>query len=580
MLTGLPVVAQNAPSGPPPGALMVATTEGKGPGERVIAFAAAPDAARAALPDAAVRAAMTSLGAEAATARAEAELELGLTAVGDSIGTLGLWATMVEHGLFIAEFAPVNNALTNIGGVFALAQVSRDVWNGQNDAALADGIKGWLGFAASKWGWGALQIGSAAMFIVDATLREWQKGLVEIASEGLWCPYIAWYHDHGRPVSAWKKRAWDLFLQSERDGQISFADALDDELDSYLRLAFDDPMWITAGDCGTSTMGLGHAPTEAKLTAAYKGMLSAMLAQKVLPEIGERAWRRNLDAQIDWANTHLVPRLNATLTLEITAYGAPEGSRVVMPLPAGGTWGGKLRPEGTFKAQITRYALARAGFPDTVRLEGGAQPEERRLMLAEGRLTAMFGTPETPLVSRYRLTEQPGSCAIARIAPDGSRQDETATAEARPAQDLDMAMLPGGGWVMGAFRPEGGWSVASPGLADAGGRLTFGAPLWDGITGFSGCQMGFLTDDSVAQADCRVERSDSKQVSARTRIDRRCTAPARLELIGVHTAMMGGEMTYYDLDGPQGKILADVLRQSINRGVVGGMAGLPGMGGN
>lgn len=578
LAAGLPLVGngQDVGAGRDSAALMTPVTEGRGPGESVVEFKVAPDAGAARLSDAGIAALAGGITANAAIAQHNAALELGIQAFGDSAGALGSLATLAEHALFLDQFGPVNNALTNIGGVLALAQVSRDVWNGRTDAAVTGAIKGWMSFAISKWGWSTLQVGGIALFVVDVTLREWQKGVSDIALEGLRCHYAAWYRQHPRSISDWKARVWQLYLLAEKEGRQGFPDYLDIELTRYANLALQDPEWITYGDCGSSTMGLGHSDIEARLTEEHKLLLGKLLVKEVLPEIGERAWRRNLDAQVAWANTHLLPRLNKVITLEVTTYGYPAGARMVMPLPNGGEWAGKLRPEGTFKAAITRYALAKAGFPEIVRVETEAGVEERRLTLSGDRLVAMFGAPETPLVSRFRLTEQTGQCRITRIGTDGSREEELQDSAARAPQDVDFAMLPNGNWVMGHYAAEGGWSTASPG-ATSGDRIDFGAPLWDGITAFKGCDVSFLGDDKLARTSCSVERFDSKQVNARLRIDRLCAASARLDLSGVFSAMGADQTTYYPLDGPEGQMIVDMLKRGIAEGVVDGLPGMPGL---
>ncbi|UJW87286.1 hypothetical protein [Devosia sp. SL43] len=554
--------------------LLAPQTEGRGPSESIVEFVVAPHAATVRLSEAGIAVLAESFVADAVAARRNAELELGIQAVGDSAGGLGVLATLAEHALFADQFGPVNNALTNIGGVLALAQVSRDIWNGRTDAALTGAIKGWMSFAIGKWGWGSLQVGGIALFVVDVTLREWQRGVSDIAVEGLRCHYTAWYRENPRPISDWKTRVWQLYLLAEQEGREGFAAYLDIELNRYANLALQDPEWITYGDCSTSTMGLGHSDIEAKLTDEHKLLLGKLLVEEVLPEIGERAWRRNLDAQVIWANTHLLPRLNKVLTLEIATYGFPAGTRMVMPLPNGGEWSGKLRPDGTFRAAITKFALAKAGFPEVVRIETEAGIEERRLSLSGDRLVAMFGTPETPLVSRFQLSEQAGQCRITRIAADGSREEEVQDIEIHAPQDVDFAMLPNGNWVMGHYAQSGGWSIASPG-ATVGDRIDFGAPLWDGITGFKGCVISFLGDDQLARTTCSVERFDSKQVSTRLRIDRLCSSPAQLDISGVFTALVAGETTYYPLDGPEGQVIVDTLKRGIGEGVVGGFPSMP-----
>ena len=55
-------------------------------------------------------------------------------------------------------------------------------------------------------------------------------------------------------------------------------------------------------------------------------------------------------------------------------------------------------------------------------------------------------------------------------------------------------------------------------------------------------------------------------------------APAKLTLSGIIASVVAGQMQYYPLDGPEGKMIVDLLRQGVSKGVEGGMpTGMPGM---
>ncbi|WP_146347339.1 hypothetical protein [Falsiphaeobacter marinintestinus] len=556
------------------GSLIQPITKGSGPSEHITGFRAASDAAQKRLDDDTVGQLGRALISQSGAAQREAELNLGIQILGDTQGSFGALGTLAEHALWVESFGDVNNAMNNIGLVLALAQVARDGWNGNDSAALTGGIKAWMNFVVGRFGTGAMQIGSVAVFVVDVTLREWQSGLSAIANDLWTCRYLAWYQEHPRKISEWTEEAWKLYLASEKDGQAAYATYIDAMLNSWVHRAFLDPEIATYGNCGGSSFG-GRSYIEAAIEAENKAVLQKMLADKVMPIIGARAWDRTLKAQVRDAEASLMPKLNRTVTLEVTAYGYPGGTQVVMPLPAGGEWKGKLRDDGTFKAALTRFAILKARFPDKLRLEGPEGPEERGLILKGDKLVAMFGTPETPIVTRFTLSEHSGSCTIKRISKDGTVSQEQIDDPAHPDQAVDFAILRTGAWVFGQYAPDTGWKTTSPALG-TGDAIDFGAPYFDRISGFSNCDMGFLTNSQIVEGTCRVTRYDEKQVSARTWIQRTCTAPASLELAGFFASVMTGEMTWYPLDGPEGAMLVQILNMGLQKGFSGGAPDLSG----
>ncbi|MCB6179092.1 hypothetical protein LHP98_13285 [Rhodobacter sp. Har01] len=555
--------------------LIEVVTEGKGPGETVTGFRLAKDAAGKGLPDAAVLGLGQALADRDRARQESASVDMAMQTLGLSVGAVNAIGTMAESALWIDALGPTNQALNNLGLIVALAQMARDVSKGDDRAAATGGLKAYLSYAISRWGWGALQIGGVALFVTDVTLTQWQSGLTAIATDVWSCRYKAWYKANGRKVRDWKIKAWELYLAAEgKDGQ-SYDTYIDGVLNDYVGLAFRDGLLATYGDCSGSSFGDQEAIRQA-IMAEHKAVLQKLLATRVMPEVAEWAWVRQLKGQVAEAETILKPRLNRKFRLEVTAYGVTGPARVVMPLPAGGEWAGRLREDGTFRAELTLYAVLKAGFPDTVRLETEGGVEERKLVMSGDRVTAMFGAPETPLVSRYRLTEGAQSCMVTRIAADGSTTETTSDA-ARPAQEVDFAMLAGGTWVFGRYAPGAGWSPASPGIT-SGTAITLGAPLHDDIAGFDNCSIGFLTDDALAKGDCTVKRHARKAVSAKVTIERKCSASAGLEIIGVFTAMGGEGMQYMPLDGPEGEMMGEILKRSMAEGVKSfDLETLPGM---
>lgn len=564
------------------GPLIEVETTGKGPGETITAFRLSKNAIGIALPDEKVAALGQALLDSNAANEKQLSIDFALQSLGLGAGATNAAGTMLEHALWLDEFGPINSAMNHFGLAVAVLQMARDVASGDTRAATVGGLKAYLSWAISKWGWRGVQIGGVAFFVFDLTLSKWQSGLTEIAVDVWYCRYSAWYKEKGRSVPDWKIKAWDLYLAAEGKDDRSYDSYVDGVLNDYVGLAFADPLLATYGDCGASSFG-DQANIKSIIMAEHKAVLRKMLATKVMPEIAQRARLRSLRAEVTQAQETLMPKLNRTLFLEVTAYGVAGAARVVMPLPAGGEWFGKLREDGTFRASITLYAALKAGFPDTVRLETENGVEERKLVLSGYRLTAMFGAPQTPLVSRYRLSETGLSCTLKRIAADGTASSETTGADARPTAEVDFAMLANGAWVFGRFNPQTGWSPASPGMT-TGTKITLGAPLYDNIRAFEGCTIGFLTDDALAKGDCRIERFERKAVNDRTTIERTCTATAELELIGIYSTMGSEGMQYYSLDGPEGQMMREILKRSMQEGVksfdlntLPGMPAIPGM---
>jgi hypothetical protein len=564
------------------GPLIEIETEGKGPGEKVIALRLSPNAVSIALPDEKVLALGQAMLDRNAAEEEDLAIDAALQALGFRASATNAAGTFLEHALWVDRLGPFNGVMNDLGLVIAIGQMARDIAKGDERAATVGGLKAYMNWAISKWGWRSVQIGGVALFVFDLTLSKWQSGLTEIAVDVWYCRYSGWYQENGLSVGDWKVKAWDLYLAAEGKSDLSYDTYIDGVLNDYVGLAFRDPLLASFGDCSGSSFGDQDA-IKSMIMAEHKAVLREMMASKVMPDIAERARLRMLRAQVVKARDTLLPKLNSTFLLEVTVYDVDGPARVVMPLPAGGEWAGKLREDGTFRASLTFYAVLKAGFPDTVRLETGAGVEERKLTMSGDRLTAMFGAPQTPLVSRYRLSEGAQSCTVKRIGDDGSATAETASAGAKPTTEVDFAMLSNGAWVFGRFTPGAGWTPASPGLTE-GDRITFGAPMHDGIRAFTGCTIGFLTDDALAAGTCTVERFERKAVNDHTTIERTCTAAAGLEIIGVHAALGSDDMQYFSMDGPEGQMMLEVLKRSMAEGVksfdldsLPGMPGMPGV---
>ena len=70
-----------------------------------------------------------------------------------------------------------------------------------------------------------------------------------------------------------------------------------------------------------------------------------------------------------------MPRLNRDVELEVTAYGYPGGTAAGDAAAGGRRMEGQAARRRQLQPRLTRYALLKAGLPDTVRLNGPNGPK-------------------------------------------------------------------------------------------------------------------------------------------------------------------------------------------------------------
>ncbi len=551
------------------------TVKGSGPTEEVIAFKAADNLSGYALPDAAITNLSGALEAKDTSRQQDAAFDTLMQAIGDTQGGLGALGTLAQHAAYLDALGDINNGFNNVGLALGAFQVYRDAIKGEKKAAVTGALKTWINFAVGRWGWGAVQIGSVAAFVVDITLREWQAGLLDVADDVWWCRYATYYRKDGkRTVNDWKVKVWDLYQRSRRSDATPFQKLLDDELEAYVHKAFGADLALFS-DCNgpgsASSFGGAVQSVMDKLAAEHKATIEAMLVKEVFPEVADRAWRQNVGRQVDELNLYRVPDLNQKLDLEVTAYDVTGPAKVAIPLPAGKRWTGKLKPDGTFQTKVTKWALIKAGLPETIELETENGVETRPIAIVGNRIIAIFGTPKVNLISHYRWSEGPQHC----ITSGGSSGVVIADL---PANDttVHLAQLREGVFILGRYDAQTGkWTLASPGSSTAKG-LAFGPPYLDHVQSLADCDLGFLSGGGMAKGGCAVKRLDSKAVSSRVTLTRRCESTAKLDLIGAY-APVGDKLQYFSFEGEQGKALRDVLGLSIEKGIKDGAAGLPNM---
>lgn len=544
-------------------ALMEPVTEGRGPDEKVMRFKPAKDADKFRFSDASIAALSAAMEANDQAATRAAQLALGVQAFGDTQGVFAAMGGVAEHALLAKSFSGVNNALNNVGFVFALAQVARDATNGDKEAAVFGALKSFVNFSIGRWGSSALQIAGIATFVVDVTLREWQSGLTEIGVNVWTCRYNAYYDDKGMSVSDWKVKALKLYEEAKKSDAARFEADLDKALDEYVQRAFAERNIAFFSECNGSYFG-DTKTIQRLIEAEHKGVLEKLMVKHVLPEVSERAWQDNLKQQISNANYTLKPDLNQSFLLEVTVYDAPDGARVVMPLPNGGEWGGALRPDGTFRAKITHYALLKAGFPERVRLEAGDLSEEHALVIADGRMTTVFGVPKTREVVRYQLQEGSQSCKVRRFDRGKLISEEQQSRDARPSSTVDMAESGIGAVFLGHYHLEDEtWSPASPGR-HVSPRLVFGAPYVDDIQAMKNCHFDFFTIQNLVEGECSIERFERKAFGENKVIERTCASTAQMDVIGIFASLGGSKKQYFGMDTPEGREAVAVIRKIMN----------------
>ncbi len=532
-------------------------TEGRGPKERVVRFEAAPGAELFSLPEADVEALAEALENDNEQARRRAQVDLAIKAFGSTQGAFAAIGTLAEHAAFMSSFGRVNTALNDIGLVMALIQASRDVARGDSRAAAIGTSRGLVNYAVGKWGSSALQVAGVAVFVIDVTLSEWQAGLTDIGKDVWACRYRAYYAAHGMSVRDWQEKALELYRAAERQDDLKAFDTwLDGAVNEYVTRAFPSGSLELYSECNGSSFG-DTTTIQRMIEAEHKRAVNQMLVDKVLPAIADYAWKRSLEKEVARANLYLRPELNQTYRLEVTVYGADDVTGFYMALPNGGKWRGKLRADGTRQVDITYYALMKAGFPEEITLVRGDAEETKELIIADGRMTAVFGMPATPFVARYSLREGAQDCELKRVRDGGAPEFFTESRPASSLDHLDIAATGSGTVYIGSFDGRE-WDTASPGRYTDAATL-FGPPYFDNITSLKNCSLDMFSAGRVIEGDCTIERFEEKQVSARTVIGRSCISTASIKMAGVFAAM-GGEMQYFDLDTPEGRAAFQALR--------------------
>ncbi|MBS0126030.1 hypothetical protein KB874_18245 [Aestuariicoccus sp. KMU-90] len=594
---------------------MLMRTENSGAiNEKVVEFTVNPEARdRSARSRTMVQDKTLALMAEQGVARDEAAVEKAAQEEGWALFNLGFGisgakATFAENVLEMGGLSNVNTAMTGLGLFMAIWQVNMDLADGKSTDAALNAYKGMLSFGIGYFGTSAMQVGNIAAFAIDVALQEFGKAAWLARTDAWRQSYVSYYNDMnaGEEQARKNREASDPLRESPEEQQRridaqseggrtahdwvylitkfkteaktpeEFETRLTTEVNAYVARFWSSARFDEyASDVGQGIWGIGRGTSLTQgirdaLEDEHKTALYRQFREKIFPVVAHRIWLANLEARVRHFNDRVRPILNQRVTIEIGAYELQQPVQMIMDKPSGGRWEGTWDPAAARPIEITKIAMKRAGMPQeiTLMLPGGAQT--RPFLLSNDRATVVFGDPVTPLVTVYDRQETGQRCTTVTTPPQGESRSEQA-AGPTASGDLHFAMSGMGAAVMGRFDSGSArWSLASPGaIAADGATMIYSAPRFEDIARMTACSGGFLTGDALAQMRCTVERRRDEALSDGTRRQTACTSQATLSLKGGWLSM-GERMQYFPLDGEQGEILRNILKESIRRGVVEG----------
>ena len=556
-------------------------TEGDGPAERVVEYRLAPDAMNFRIGDTNVLAIANAIEAKQGAAATQAGLDTGLQIFGDGFGGTGVLGTLAENAGKITALKGINTVMTYAGLVFTGVQVANDLAQGKHKDAGVNSYKGVISFAISKYGWSALQTSATSLFIFDITLREVASGGRKIYQDRWREAMQRFFREDvsvARSPAQWQREIWKVYVKTapspgkERaPGTNPFHVALEEELDRYVaaatleKVAFhDDPSRTAGGSSGLSGDILDDLREE------HKQRLLAWVTVKIMPSIARRARERQLRLLVKQMNDDLVFKMNYPITLEVTAWNLP-GATVRIPTKNGDDWGGPLSAQGTYKLDFTTFAWMKAGLPQVIYLDTAQGTTLSAALTVMGhRVVAIFGEPQTPVVTRMRLDEGERRCWLTRytltrevISSKGLRFTPSAP------QILDSAIVSEGQMVVGLYDGETAkWTSASPAIPLYKTQLHLGEPRYNSLAIMENCNVSlFAANGTVMSGQCRFIRRRERVVRNEIR-QMRCTSDGEISLTGVY-ADVGQGMQFHSMDGPVGKMLTQIAREGVKQGIPG-----------
>lgn len=415
------------------------------------------------------------------------------------------WYGMGGSGLAFAETAldfgglsNTNAAMTNLGLLMLSWQLTLDLSRGDNAAAGQNAWRGMIGYTLGRFGTSALQIANVGVFLIDQSLQavgttawaereaSWRNGYRRYYTEVEAAMSAAQVRERyilpptlqervaeintrtsgGRTMNDWRVLLWHYYRAARTPS--GFQALLEREVSAYVTRFWADPLMESYLPGGLAAGSSLTTEIRTRIETEHRRDLTLRLAREVLPDIAARAWIFDMQTQAATLTTETRDELNARRQVVVTAYGLDEPTRVVMPLPAGGEWRATLRPGQSRVLELTNLALLRAGFPDTLRLEGPDGPQETSFSLVgQERAIVVFGQPQATNVLGMAVTEGAQSCA--RTLRQTAHPDQAPTVEPmdpRPARAPWVLHMTGmnpasGAGLLGQYVANAGWSDAS-----------------------------------------------------------------------------------------------------------------------
>ncbi len=523
-----------------------------------------------------------------------------------AFGGSGAIGTLAEQVVKFDGLSGINNAMTNLGLFVTIWQVGLDLSGGDNSSAGQNAYKGLSGFAVGKWGWSSLQAASVIWFIVDVTLTTFGNE-AWLARTDYWRQVYSYYYrqrdkdahsaelgprsdylkptleqqvrairkrvEGGRSVNEWKVLLTDYYRRATKPDR--FSAILEAELDLYVSKFWTSPRfgeYVAEAANGVVGLSKGTSLTDEirnTLENEHKARLKVMFAKEIFPEIAFEAWKTDLADQVHRLNKKTIPELNATIDIDVSAYNLTTPTRIVIPLPSGGQWVTSLQPDRTRTLKITKLAFIKAGLPEKILLESENGPVEETIKFDGDRGLVVFGQPKIGMISALSKEETDLSCKVTKSSGIGTVSEENSTRPAPPPMVVHTAVTPDlKHFLLGQFQPGTGWKAASPGSPDNKDGMQFAQPYYDGITEFSACEGGFLTGDVLSSSSCNVHRNSLTKRSDGTTTAVSCSSQATFSLKGIFMPA-GTTHQYVPMDGPQGDMLRQVLKEGMLKGISG-----------
>ena len=512
-----------------------------------------------------------------------AAAEEALNADAARFGYVGLAGTFAEHALQITPLGKFNDFMTEAGLFVTAMQVGMSLQNGKDKKAAVDAYKGMMSYAVGKLITGPMQLSTIAIFVIDQSLTSFGENAWAEREKAWRRAYQRYYavkeaeyrgtvsnqqelmdqfaairarSGGGRSANDWLVLATAYFEHAKSPEMFEYM--INREIAQYVTRFWTIPDFDEySSDGNWSTTGFARATSltqEIKdhIEAEHAQTIRAKLIRDIFPKLQIRKAHDALTAEAARMTKERFDLLNATVSVEVSAYDVDGPTRFEMPLPNGGSWSGTLEPGKSRELEITKLALLLAGFPDTVILHRPNGDETKTFTLVDDEAVVVFGLPKADQILQLSRAETPLECTLTITEQDGYTETSTETRPAPPAIGVHEGFNAEGAIIFGHFSLATGWQEASPGFID-GTELSFGAPYFENIHSLTGIEVvagkgdffGMLSAQKFAVVRADHKRGEFGEVHKFV-----CTSTMTLTPEGGFSEI-GGKMVYAPFDRDQ-----------------------------